>query len=114
MWICANDGFVSAVQHRNDPDMLMVRARDEQHLFNLFPGREDQVYSVDGSDYGYRIEVSKEYFAEIISERIEDIDYSNFKNSVIDKKLHSFYERVWYVGLQILGGPSAYSHWFKR
>ena len=32
MWIFTETGFVSAVQHRENPDYLMVRARDRQSL----------------------------------------------------------------------------------
>lgn len=36
MWICLNDAFVSAVQDRNNPNRLCVRARKREHLERLF------------------------------------------------------------------------------
>ena len=32
MWLFTETGFVSAVRHREDPDLLVVRARDRQSL----------------------------------------------------------------------------------
>lgn len=106
MWICLNDAFVSAVEHNDNPDLVVVRARNENHLKTLFPGEE--IIVIDGSDYDSRVIITKEKLAEVISNRIHNIDYGNFKNSVFEDTLHSFYESVWYAGLKILGGRSCY------
>jgi hypothetical protein len=37
VWIAMTDSFVSAVQDRNDPSRLVVRARKAEHLERLFP-----------------------------------------------------------------------------
>lgn len=93
MWICFNDGFVSAVQHREDPGTLMVRARRKEILDSLFPGVD---IVVGGStDYRYRVVVTKAEFAAVVSDRISDISYPNFKDSVDDPELHELYHRFW-------------------
>ena len=80
MWFCFNDGFVSAVES-DDPDLLMVRAREEQHLRNIF-GKGIKIMVTPQNDYRYRVFVSREHWADIVSKRILDINYGNFKDSV--------------------------------
>jgi hypothetical protein len=93
MWICFNNGFVSAVEHRDNPEMLMVRARRREHLRDNFP---DYDIIVGGStDYKYRIVISKTEFAEIVKNSVMNIDYDNFKNSVEDDDLHTLYNGFW-------------------
>jgi len=93
MWLCFNNGFVSAVQDRNNPDRFVVRARRREHLEDNFPGYE---IVVGGStDYYYRIFINKKEFNEIVSKKIMDVDYDNFKNSVEDDDLHDLYARFW-------------------
>jgi hypothetical protein len=102
MWICFNDGFVSAVEDTEDNTGLMVRARRKEHLEAVFPDRVSDIYSVLKSDYAFRIRVSKKDFADIVTNRImTNLDYPNFKNSVDDSALHDFYSRVWWAGLDL-------------
>lgn len=95
MWICLNDGFLSAVEHKDAPDRLMVRARKRGHLVAVFGKDAKIIKSPPGSDYAYRISVSKKDFAEIITNRIMNLDYPNFKDSVKDNRLHNMYARWW-------------------
>lgn len=93
MWICFNDGFVSAVQDPLIEDGLMVRARKGEHLKVLFP--DETVFVGEGTDYKYRVYVSKKAFAQVVADRAANIDYTNFKDSVEDDQLHALYERFW-------------------
>ena len=93
MWFCFNDGFISAVQHRDEPDMLVVRARRRDILGNLFP--EHKVIVGGSTDYNYRVFIGKEDFSAVVAKRIQAIDYSNFKNSVEDDDLHALYADFW-------------------
>ena len=98
MWICFNDGFVSAVQDRGDARRLVVRARRKEHLEVLFPASEGFKIITAApftSDYKYRVFVSKVDFARIVTERIMNISYDNFKNSVKDDRLHDLYGDFW-------------------
>lgn len=99
MWICLNDAFISAVQNRDNHDELMVRARKKTHLANVFPNRKKEIFSVDESDYAWRIVVSKTDFTDMLSNRVNDISYDNFKNSVKDTALKKMYNEVWWLGL---------------
>ena len=42
MWVFTTGGFVSAVEHRDNPDLVMVRARDEQSLKTIADKAEYQ------------------------------------------------------------------------
>ena len=93
-----NDGFISAVLDWNDPsgNSLVVRARMREHLENQFP--DEEIVEMKGSDYKYRIFTTKQKLADLMVKRIMGIDYTNFKNSVGDDRLHEMYADIWAVG----------------
>jgi hypothetical protein len=93
MWLCFNDAFVSAVA--GDDNLLKVRARRKDHLINLFPDLEDKIVQTKNTDYKYRVFITRERLAEVVSKRIMDIDYGNFKASVKDWGLHNLYADFW-------------------
>lgn len=90
MWICFNDGFVSAVQHGESDWLLIVRARREDILRTLFP--ESEVIVGGYRDYKYRVVVGKAAFAEVLCRRIAAISYRTFKDSVADSELGTLYQ----------------------
>jgi biotin synthase-like enzyme len=95
MWFCFNDGFCSAVQDRNNPNGLVVRARRRKDIRNIFPDKE---IIVGGStDYNYRVFCTKEEFAKLVANSIMNIKYDNFKNSVRDYELHELYADFWHL-----------------
>lgn len=94
MWICFNDAFVSAVAaDPTMPGMLKVRARKREHLVKLFPGKK--IHASSRTDYGFRVFVTKEAFADLVAARVHGINYDNFKDSVVDEKLHDLYADFW-------------------
>ena len=102
MWACLNDGFLSLVADRNDPNRLLVRARRKEHLTNVFPKAE--VFSVAVSDYKFRALISRAEVAAVVTDRIMGIKYDNFKNSVKDDDLHNAYNSVWSVMYRLQDG----------
>ncbi len=100
MWLCFNDGFISAVKDWNDPTghSLVVRARSKEDLQNIFPNQK--IVESDDSDYQYRVFVKKDELAKIVLNRLMNIDYTNFKNSVQDEELHDMYTAFWWAGLR--------------
>jgi hypothetical protein len=96
MWLCLKDGFISAVEHRRRPGVLVVRARNPDHLRKLFPGK--RIYVREGSDYPARIFVKRYEFAEFLVRQASEIDYPNFKDAVPDDELHNMYLEMWEVG----------------
>jgi hypothetical protein len=93
MWICFNDGFISAVEDKGDRSRLMVRARRREHLETIVPGRK--IIVTPDRDYRYRVLISKDDYADAVAARVRGIDYGNFKNSVGDGDLHDVYARFW-------------------
>jgi hypothetical protein len=93
MWICMDSSFVSAVQDRDDPEGLVIRARSKKHLTRLFPGKAIAI--TPEADYVARVFVTKVEFAAVVSQRIEAISYDNFKNSVRNHRLHQLYTEFW-------------------
>jgi|SRR5450432_4578212 len=94
MWLCFNDGFLSAVADKNDPTRLMVRARRKKDLLNVF-GEHVEILKDAGSDYRWRTFVDRKAFAALVASRVEKINYPNFKNSVGDHDLHNLYLDFW-------------------
>lgn len=107
MWICLNDGFLSAVAA--DPARLpkadrkriggqrplCVRARNADHLRALFP--DYTVYEWKGRDYPARIFIGADQFAAFVAGRAVNITATNFKDSVADNELHDAYMGIWSV-----------------
>lgn len=111
MWIMTTSGFYSAVQHRDNPDTLLVRARshaDLVALVGLAQAEGDTELTLDsivekintGADYPFRLSIGKAEFERILARVVSDIDYDNFKNAVADNeggdhaRAHT-YGRVW-------------------
>lgn len=104
MWICLNDAFLSVVKpeprdlarfDQPDGDVLMVRARAAGHIEAVFPGVA--VIESPDRDYLFRAFVARDTVAEVIADRLIELEYPNFKNSVEDDPLHDAYGRVWQV-----------------
>jgi hypothetical protein len=101
MWVFRNDAFVSAVQHRDNADHLMVRARVSGDLERFFgwPLGSDRVATTPEADYLFRTVVSREEMCEALICSVDGIVYANFKDSIPKTKKgnlrHDFYMRVW-------------------
>jgi hypothetical protein len=94
MWLCFHDGFLSAVGDKNDPARVMVRARRKKDLLNVF-GEHAEIIKNAGTDYRWRGFVDRRVFSALVAARMENINYSNFKNSVGDHELHDLYMDFW-------------------
>jgi hypothetical protein len=96
MWVFTRHGFFSAVCARQgggkhgqpiDPGRIMVRARVHGHLEALkkrFPALLGQcdIQEFSGTDYAFRIFVSKLVWSQVLSGLAEETDYDNFKSEV--------------------------------
>lgn len=90
MWIFCEQGFFSAVEHREQRDHVLIRARFEGDLERLItrylPEQKDELIAIiqytEYADYAYRVKLSKSVFAEITKQIAENINYDNFKNHV--------------------------------
>ena len=94
MWVFTNHGFYSIVRILDtNPEKFWIRSRRREHLNTYFS--EERIIESYGSDYQYRVEINKEELSEIFSYLPEEIDYSNFKDSIKDKHLHHAAKLVW-------------------
>lgn len=97
MWLMTTRGFYSAVQHRDDPDRLLVRARcraDLDALADLVPGEPQRI---ETADYPWRIEVTRAAWQAAVQVLVAEVTYDNFKSAVHDEAHHAAYLRVWGV-----------------
>lgn len=95
MWILLNDGFLSVVDKSMRNNHLLVRSRCREHLLAVFPKAD--VRESFNTDYRFRADIPRAEVAQVIAERISDIDYKNFKDSVKDRPLHDAYMACWNV-----------------
>lgn len=116
MWIATRYGFFSVVCARKsvtsreiNPDIVMVRARRRQHLEALIAGVPKlavpgEIMVTAGTDYPFRLFVSKKKWTDALVELSEDIDYGNFKNEahkLSDSKYDGFLGGTWSLGLRM-------------
>lgn len=81
MWLYSADGHVSVVVDRSDDRYLWVRARNKKSLAPFLPRYE--LVRMSGSDYEYRVRVSKDAFIDHLSEYVSAMEYDNFKQHLL-------------------------------
>ncbi|ERM80782.1 hypothetical protein P872_20990 [Rhodonellum psychrophilum GCM71 = DSM 17998] len=97
MWIASTFGFISIVQHWDQTDTFLVRARLKKDLQLLFDDK--RILEIPSADYRYRVLVKKQEMADVLVKMIKDIDYPNFKNEIASlpeqrDKLSAYHE-IW-------------------
>jgi hypothetical protein len=93
MWLCLNNAFLSIVDKAKTPGCLVVRARVPGHIEAVFP--DASITEATGTDYLFRAEIKREDVAQAVAAQVMGIDYSNFKGSTKDRRLHDAYMDVW-------------------
>jgi hypothetical protein len=104
MWIFTEDGFISAVDNGMEPGKLAVRARDKKSLSLLSEITGERIVSFRGTDYPYRVHVTREQLASFLVANVDTMDYSNFKNRVYDTRGSKFARacgKVWEAMLDV-------------
>jgi hypothetical protein len=94
MWVCLNDGFLSVVTDKTDSSRLLVRARRKVDLVNVV-GPNAKIEHTPANDYHWRTYIPREEFKQLMMDRIDGIDYTNFKQSVKSEDLHDLYLGFW-------------------
>lgn len=103
MWVCFNDSFLSIVAKECGPDELLVRARRPGDIEKVFPGAK--VKKSPSTDYLFRAVLPRALVAEAVAQRLMEVDYSNFKNSVREDKLHDAYSAFWGIHARLQPTP---------
>lgn len=117
MWIMTQDGFFSVVARHGKDERLTVRARSRADLDRLHKRYPTLVPALDSNaeyaanrDYPWRVVMSRNAFARVMSAEVIDLDYSNFKNAVakrLGNDREDTYHTVWDVLRDIEGEPDA-------
>ena len=95
MWLFTSNSFVSVVADRDDTQSsrLLVRARIKGDIDQLFPDAE--VMETPLADYRYRAWIDRQAVSNAFTKQVEDLTYTNFKNSVQDKERLRPLMNVW-------------------
>lgn len=104
MWLFTETGFVSAVTHRDDDSLMMVRARDRASLAPLAVSAGTEIDKTPTADYPWRTVVTKEALKEWMCDAIDDAHYDNFKSKVTKTRGVQFVDalhEVWAVMMQV-------------
>lgn len=100
MWIITSGGFVSIVQHRDDPRLLIVRGRFEGDVerFLAVPGQLRPLEEcTPHADYRYRCTVPRETVAAALLRQVDLVRYPNFKDSIKAAFRKVLAMRVWSI-----------------
>ncbi|MDY0361161.1 MAG: hypothetical protein RBR08_06900 [Desulforegulaceae bacterium] len=111
MWIFNTDGFFSISISIKDQNLIQVRARKKHDLKNAANNIDPnlKIHEYSGSDYRYRIYITRKQLEDYMVFTAKNIDYSNFKNAVhkkdmeeemdkklLDEKMDSYFN-VWRI-----------------
>jgi len=101
MWLFTLNSFVSVVRHREDPELLLVRARRRDDLIELLGKKlEKEVREDLQADYRYRVILGEKAFKKIISAYLSRrLNYDNYKAAQKpDREFLEFLYEIWRLG----------------
>ncbi len=98
MWIGHLEGWLSIVKHRVEPGMLLVRARDADHIAHLWV--HAYVEYTPEADYPYRAVISADEVADVVADQVVNIGYDNFKAHVTEPRLRRAFSQIWVTMLR--------------
>jgi len=107
MWVFTNIGFFSVVEVNGDHTRVVVHARAKDHLKKLqklASHKAIPIHEDEGTDYAYRVYMTKEKWKEVLGKLADGIDYTNFKDSVEEGPYHNALFDVWRVMLMYQRG----------
>lgn len=119
MWIFTKHGYLATVQHRDEPDTIIVRTRVKKDLVTckkLYFKKMGKIEFNETADYPYRANISKADFAEGMALAIQDTDYEKFKSAVGDEQgraRESLYTNIWST-LTRLDVPKRFQKYLDR
>ena len=90
MWVFTETGFVSAVVHHEQPDTIIVRARDIDSLDYISVLYGKTPVSTPNNDYPYRVLLSRDEYISWLRASAERLMYTNFKDRVADTRGYDY------------------------
>lgn len=114
------DGFISVVEKKPGDEYLCVRSRERMTLERVCEkvGVDPEYIEEDGgTDYEYRVWMTRPEVKRYMVSLIDELDYGNFKNRVSavhgkEAKYVTFLMDVWQAGFKVLGKP--FSSYFEE
>ena len=97
MWLMTTRGFYSVVQHRDDADRLLVRARTREDIEALAGLVAAEPQWLGTADYAWRVETTRDEWQAAMQVLVGEITYPNFKSAIKDDAHEQAYHRVWGV-----------------
>jgi len=110
LWVFTTKGFFSIVEHKKDPNLVVIRARVRKDIDNikmLFEELGLEVSDVAENvsfDYKYRVFAGRIDWASVMIRLITDMGYTNFKNAVYEAdspevmdQRHEAYLDIWAI-----------------
>lgn len=103
MWLMTDVGFFSVVQSPENPETLVVRARDEGDMQRFANATNLRYQHTPQRDYAFRALASKDTFAKWLADRVFNLNYGNFKGHIasVDKPRATMYGKVWGVMMHL-------------
>ena len=101
MWLMTTRGFYSVVEHRDDADRLLVRARCQADIAALADLVDGEPVRLEDADYAWRVEVTRDEWQAAMQVLVGEITYPNFKSAVGDPEHRDAYMKVWGVMLAL-------------
>jgi hypothetical protein len=88
VWCACTDGWFSIVKDIQEPGRMLIRARCENDINNLFTKYAKACPSMrkptadNARDYRYRLSISKPDWVKLAGLLAESVEYPNFKSAV--------------------------------
>jgi hypothetical protein len=93
MWLFLPNGFLSVVQHKDHPGVLIARGRIKGDIEPLLP--VGHVTATPDHDYAYKAYLDRDTVAGAIAYHVANIRYPAFKPSVVDQRRLPVYLKIW-------------------
>jgi len=108
LWLFTAKGMFSVVEHKDDPNTMVVRARIENDIKNIQQMFVDQGYEkpeilqMSHSDYKFRIFVNRKEWINVMTRLMADLNYTNFKNAAakeddFERLRSQAYTSIWFI-----------------
>ena len=98
MWIISKSGFVSLVQHRDDPTKIRARARKRKHLVETFGSDITDTdiidFGSDANDYRWHVDVPRAVVMKVLSLAVSAIDYESHAKEAMAGEDREFYRAL--------------------
>jgi hypothetical protein len=97
MWLFTNDAFVSIVEHRDDPDTMLVRGRFRGDAARFLGVPQHHEIELTTADYRWRVITDRASVEKALLRSIRRAHYPNFKDSIRTAWRRAIAMRVWSV-----------------